>query len=84
MLNYFLVCFSCIVFKGYVNLDISTFSKRVTLIGLANQRPTQHVFLVDHPWRGTTYFATETAIEKDQWLKVFQDSIRHLDGTHAT
>ena len=63
-----------------MNPDVNAFAQRVTLIGTAGRRPTQHVFLVDHPWRGITYFATETAIEKDLWLKVFKDGIRHLDG----
>lgn len=69
-----------ILFLGYVNHDISTFIRKVTLIGQSGKRPTQHIFCVAHEWRGTTYFAAETAIEKDHWIRILKDGVRHLEG----
>nr|CAB3244284.1 niban-like protein 2 [Phallusia mammillata] len=69
---------------GYVNHDVSAFIKKVTLIGQAGKRPTQHIFCVAHQWRGTTYFAAETAVEKDHWVRILKDSVRHLEGTQCS
>ncbi|XP_078493611.1 protein Niban 2-like [Ciona intestinalis] len=72
---------SCCEF-GYVNQDLVAFSRKVTMIGRAGKRPTQHIFSSSHTWRATTYFAAETAIEKESWVRVLRDAIRHLEGVH--
>ncbi|XP_076822384.1 protein Niban 2-like [Clavelina lepadiformis] len=65
---------------GYVNYDLDSFGRKVTLIGQAGKRPSLHMFSVDHPWRGMSYFAAESSAEKDRWVGMLRDGMRRLDG----